>query len=193
LIFAAAILKATTMRSSRRLSAFLAALAMAGCLGCGRRDSVNPDKLSASGVAILRGATRVEVFRVGPEKVQGPADRTLGGYPILSTGSEQNQAFGQRLTKILLSGNVTQNAKKCGFEPGVGFRLWDGDQSVVVLICFKCNVLWAFVPGEPTRITEHGIAHEEWEWQDFDGVRGPLLKLAKEAFPEDKPIQDLHN
>ncbi len=189
------------MRSLRRLCVFLAALAMAGCLGCGHRDSVTPDnrnsvtpdKLSGSGVAILRGATRVEVFRVGPDKVQEPADRTLGGYPILSAGSEQNQAFGQRLAKILLSGNVTQNAKKCGFAPGVGFRLWDRDRSVVVLICFKCNVLWAFVPGEPTRIIERGTAHEEWEWQDFDSVRGPLLKLAKEAFPEDKDIHVLHN
>jgi hypothetical protein len=144
------------------------------------------DNLSDSGISILKEATRVEVSRVGPERVQGPASRTLGGYPILSTGKEQNNAFAARLATILLGRGVTQNATKCGFEPGVAYRLWKSDQAVVVLICFKCNVLWAFVVGEPPRLPQ-----ELWEWEDFDTVRGPLLDLAREAFPDDKQIQVL--
>jgi hypothetical protein len=171
----------------------LPAFALIGCLGCSQsskpevrqRTSQLRDNLSDSGIAILKGATRVEVFRVAPEEVQQPTKNAIEGYPILATGKEQGQAFAARLTSILLGKGVTQNEKKCGLEPGVAYRLWKDNQSVEVLVCFKCNVLWPHIVGEKWK------EHLWWEWQDFDSVRADLLSLTKEAFPDDQEIQQL--
>jgi len=139
---------------------------------------------SDSGISTLKGATRVEVFRVGSEKLQKPTSNTIGGYPILSAGKEKDQAFAGRLTNLLLGDGVTRNAKKCGLEPGVAYRLWNGDQAVEVLVCFKCDVLWPHLVGEQGK-----LPHQEW--QDFDSARADLLELTREAFPEDLEIQNL--
>ena len=118
------------------------------------------------------------------EPDHNPGSNTIAGFPILATGKEQDQAFAARLTAILLGDDVTRNAKKCGFSPGVAYRLWKGDLAVEVLICFECDVLWPHVVGERSD-------HPHLEWQDFDSVRADLIKLAKEAFPDDKEILSL--
>ena len=150
----------------------LAAGLMAGELGCG----------SASNIP--REPTRVEVFRVSSEQA-GPSDAAkIGGYPILGTGKEQGPEFAARLSKVLRSDGVTPNRKKCGLQPGVAYRLWNGNKAVEVLVCFKCDVLWPHVVGEEGVPPHH-------EWKDFDPVRPELLALTKEAFPEDAEIQSL--
>ena len=182
------------MRSSFHFYA-LPALGLIGCLGCGQspKPDVRPhtsqlrDNLSDSGISILKGETRVEVFRVASEEVQKPTNNAIEGYPILATGKEQGEEFAARLTSILLGKGVTQNEKKCGLEPGVAYRLWKGNQSVEVLVCFKCNVLWPHIVGEQWK------EHLWWEWQDFDTVRADLLAVTKEAFPDDQEIQSLQD
>jgi hypothetical protein len=140
--------------------------------------------MSRRGVAILKGATRVEVFRVSPNESKPRGIPLIGGFPITAVGKERGQEFASRLSSILLGRGVTQNEKKCGLEPGVAFRLWKGDEALEVLVCFKCNVLWPHVVAEPT--------DKPWfEWQDFDPVRPALVGLAKEAFPEDAEVQGL--
>jgi hypothetical protein len=88
------------------------------------------------------------------------------------------------LSAVLQSDGVSPNRKKCGLEPGVAYRLWNGDKAVEVLVCFKCDVLWPHVVGE------EGVPPQR-EWKDFDPVRAELLALTKEAFPEDAEIQNL--
>ena len=140
--------------------------------------------MSASGIAILKEASRVQVFRVASLADERNTSNTIQDYPILSTGKEHGQAFATRLSAILLGDGVTRNRKKCGIEPGVAFRLWKGDQSVEVLVCFTCNVMWPHVVGEQTE--------KPWsEWQDFDSARRDLLLLTKEAFPDDPEIESL--
>ncbi|MDB5392343.1 MAG: hypothetical protein JWM11_7989 [Planctomycetaceae bacterium] len=140
-------------------------------------------------VTELAGANRVEVFRVGSNELEPPTDEPapekIIWYPILATGEEQGPDFAARLTKVLRSDGVTQNRKKCGLEPGVAFRLWSGERAVEVLICFNCDVLWVHEVGVALGENPH------YEWQDFDPVRSELLALAKEAFPDDREIQDL--
>lgn len=143
--------------------------------------------MSDSGISILKGATRVEVFRLAPEEVHKPTTNAIEGYPILATGKEQGQAFAARLTSILLGKGVTQNEMKCGLQPGVAYRLWKDDRAVEVLVCFKCNVLWPHIVGEKWK------EQLWWEWQDFDTVRAESLALTKEAFPNDKEIQQLRD
>ncbi len=147
-----------------------------GLFGCG--SSMLP------GESIVTGATRVEVFRVGSEQTNPQDGKALGGYPILATGKEQGADFAARLAKVLKSDGVTPNRKKCGLQPGVGYRIWNGKLSVEVLICFKCDVLWPHVVG-----SSDAAPHREW--QDFDPARADLLALTKEAFPDDAEIQAL--
>ena len=172
-------------------------LLLAACLGCDR--SAPPklhlpsyqvgqpklrDIMSKAGTAILNGATRVEVFRVAPEKAQKPAKGAIEGYPILAKGKDQDKAFAAKLRAILLGDGVTQNAKKCGLQPGVAFRLWSGDKAVDLLVCFNCDVLWPHVMGDNADAPWH-------EWQDFDAVRADLAALARQALPDDQEIQKL--
>ncbi|MDB5337268.1 MAG: hypothetical protein JWN70_2887 [Planctomycetaceae bacterium] len=144
-------------------------------------------RLAASGTpgeSILRGAQRVEVFRVGSKPVKDGSEKSIGDFPILATGKEQGADFARRLSRVLLSSGVTANRKKCGLEPGVAYRLWNGDRAVEVLVCFKCDVLWPHVMGSQFAKPHH-------EWQDFDRARPELLALTKEAFPQDAEIQQL--
>jgi hypothetical protein len=132
---------------------------------------------------------RVEVFRVSPREIgraSGKTDvQTINGYPILATGTEQGPEFADRLIKILRGRGVTKNKKKCGLEPGVAYRIWTGKKAEEVLVCFNCDVLWPHVVGVPMGDNPH------YEWKDFDPVRGQILALTKEAFPDDAEIQAL--
>jgi hypothetical protein len=67
-------------------------------------------------------------------------------------------------------------AYKC-FEPGVGFRIWNGKESVDMTVCFICE---RFLLGEAPG-----------DFGGSPGIFGQLAKLAKEAFPDDKEIQGL--
>jgi len=135
-------------------------------------------------IAILKSATRVETFRVGPEDTNKDPATEILGYPILAKGQEQGTEFAKKVGETLISGGVTQNRKKCGLRPGVAFRIWSGTDAVEVVICFECNVLWPHVVGEP-------IEDRFSEWQDFDPVRRDFAKLSTEAFPDDPTIQSL--
>jgi hypothetical protein len=161
----------------------LALTLMSGC------DAPQGDRLSrtvsASGADILKGATRVEVFRVDPNRDRTKdAKANIGGYGVISTGKEQGETFARRLADILLGNSVTTNVKKCGLQPVVAYRLWKDKQSLEVLVCFRCDVLWPHVVGEMG-------TPGPYEYQDFDPVRAKLLALTKEAFPDDKKIQAL--
>lgn len=139
---------------------------------------------SIPGAGILRGADRVEVFRVAPEPSVDGSIQKIAFYPILATGNEQGPEFARRLSKLLLGKGVTQNQKKCGLQPGVAYRVWNGDRAVEVLVCFKCDVLWPHVVSGSAK-----DAH--LDWKDFDPIRADLVALTKEAFPKDPEIQAL--
>ena len=73
-------------------------------------------------------------------------------------------------------------AKQCIFDPGVAYRVWRGNESVVILICFHCDEVGIVADKtQPEEITIHSC----------DPGRPALLKLAKEAMPDDKEIQAL--
>ena len=136
------------------------------------------------GESILRGAQRVEVFRVESEPVAGDPRETIGYRPIISVGREQGADFARRLSDVLRSSGVIPHRNHCSLQPGVAFRLWKGSRAVEVLVCFKCDVLWPHVVGSQVGNVVH-------EWQDFDLARAELVALTKEAFPDDIEIQAL--
>ena len=155
----------------------LFAAVSAGVVGCRESNGV-------AGGDILRDATRVEVFRVGPDEVVPPGANTIGGYPILATAPEQGPEFAARLSAVLRGKGVTPNINKCGLRPGVAYRVWNGPDAVEVLVCFECDVLWPHVVGSQ-------VEKPHFEWRDFGPVRFEMVRLAKQALPEDAAIQKL--
>ena len=137
--------------------------------------------LGEATIAVLQGATKVEAFRIEPEpeKLDGSL---IGGYPIKATGKQQNKEFAARLTTVLLDEKTLFGRQAKCFEPGIAFRLWKDKESVEVMICFDCKNLrldTRNADGKQVKSTTGA----------FGPDIQPLLKLAKEAFPDDKEIQ----
>jgi hypothetical protein len=152
--------------------------------------------LSNEGVAVLQGATKVEVFRVDPgfppkdrpddPKADAPAGEKVGDYAVTAKGKDQGPEFAARLRAILFNDRtyLFDMAKGCIFQPGVAFRVWNGKESMDVFLCFSCDELLILVKDESGAVVH--LAQE-----DFDPMRAELVKLAREAFPDDPEIQGL--
>jgi len=135
--------------------------------------------LGPDAISVLKGAERVEVFRLDQSMMPpGPEDKIekiVSGYRAISTGKVQGKKFAARLAAVLLDEKTYSGEHKaCEPTPGVAFRLWKGKQHVDVTLCFECNMLSVNSVGG-----------------DFDLVRPALVSLAKEAFPDDARIQKL--
>ena len=150
-------------------------------LGCGHHFDGRTD-------AVLAGATKVEVFRIDsdmrPEAWKHyPEDaKRIGGYPVTAQEADQGKRFADKLAGVLSDGRTYSTMYAGCFNPGVAFRVWKGDESVDVVICFQCE---NFYCGPPQA--------EEMENASFHGTpaRARLVRLAKEAFPDDQDIQAL--
>ena len=179
------------MRFAKFMIAAAAVLAFASGLGAEDKPKGPSDKVKAwmggdRVVGIIAGATRVECFRVFPEKPREEMGKECGGYPIISTGKEQPKEFAGKLAEIVLDEKTYdfEKAKRCEFTPGVGFRLWKDKDWVDVVICFTCDELEisTIPPGEKERKSAH---------EDCDAARAALVKLAQAAFPDDDEIKKL--
>jgi len=154
--------------------------------GCSATPSQTVKKtLGEPTIAILEGASRVEVFRIKGDHSsveQNPPAKKIGGYPITAQGQDQGKDFAAKLAKVLLDEKTYSNTFARCFDLGVAFRVWNENQHVDVVICFKCN---NFYCGPP-------VAHAQ-ENASFEGsVNHPqLVQLAKAVFPTDMEIQAL--
>jgi RNA polymerase sigma factor (sigma-70 family) len=143
-------------------------------------------------IAILQGATKVEVFRVDPadyvdpEKTKEGQDKRFGGYAIMLKGEDQGEKLAQKAAALLLDrDNFLMNAAKgCKFSPGVGLRFWKGKEFAELLLCYKCSELKVIAPDTKAQGVTIPMA-------DFEKGRAAFIKLAKELFPKDEVIQGL--
>jgi hypothetical protein len=149
-------------------------------LGCGSgKPEPQPDRRTRS---ILEGATAVEVYRIDSEKVAAPGDPTLDGYLVVARGQDRGEEFAARLAEVLLDPGTYSHSFALCFDPGVAYRLRKGRECLDIVICFHCENVYL---GPPTRgVRENASFHES-------PARHRLVRLAKEAFPEDKEIQGL--
>ena len=135
------------------------------------------EKLGEEAVDILRGAEKVEAFRLNPDR-EAKGDKQVGGFVVTAEGKSLGKESVAALAELLLTDETyTGQQSKC-FLPGVGFRVWKGDKSVDVAVCFMCSNL------------QVGNASGGFRGAKSN-VYGQLLKMAKDAFPNDKAIQDL--
>jgi hypothetical protein len=180
----------------RRRLGVLALTLLSGCAGAAAEDKGPPaevrERFGEQTIAIVQGATRVEVFRIDgrdyldPKKEVGKQDKRFGGYAVTATGKEQGEKFAAAAAKVLLDGKNYDfvGAKGCKFDPGVGLRFWKGKESADVVVCYRCNELKVTAPDPEKQGVKSPYA-------DFDPGRAAFVKLAQEAFPDDKDIQGL--
>jgi hypothetical protein len=149
-------------------------------LGCGAGKQTT---------SILTKATKVEVYRIDggdahrEPKPIAPGEPTIGGFALLSRGADQGPEFAKRLDEILSDQKTySREFAKC-FSPGVAFRIYKDAEPVDLIICFLCQ---NFYLGPPSDVQVRETA-------SFHGTPAvtQLVRLAKEAFPDDKAIQAL--
>jgi hypothetical protein len=136
-------------------------------------------RLGEKTLAILKGADRVEVFRLDNRLIEKVPEgvKKFGRFAITAMGKEQGKEFAGKLAAVLMKDETYfGRALRC-FEPGVGFRIWNGKESVDMTICFGCSNFY--------------VGGAYGEFGGSKGIYGQLAKLAKEAFPDDKEIQEL--
>jgi hypothetical protein len=146
--------------------------------------------LSAEGIKILKGVTKVEVFRVDSSREAQKGEKKIGTYPISATGKTQGKAFAGELVKVLFADDTYYGREAKCFEPGLAYRLWKGKASVEVIICFKCTNLRVTAKDAKGKVLNES---DETPPGGFGGTasEAALIKLAKKAFPRDKDIQAL--
>jgi hypothetical protein len=141
-------------------------------------------------IAILQGATRIEIFRIDPDSSRPGKDR-IGGYVITATGKEKHKEFTAKLVEVLLAdGTYFGRQAKC-FDPGLAFRLWKDNESVEVVVCFHCTTLEVSAKDAKGRALDDVDEKKSGGFGGETGSYAMLVKLAKDAFPDDKDIQAL--
>jgi hypothetical protein len=155
-------------------------------LGCGQGKKPKP--FDGRTAALLARATKVEVFRIDGGKdheppVPPPGEGNVGGFPVTARGYDQGPAFAARLAEVLSDEKTYADGFAKCYWPGVAFRVWDDKECVDFIVCFFCD---NFYLGPPSyqRVSENGTFHGT-------PARPLLVRLAKEAFPDDKEIQGL--
>lgn len=74
--------------------------------------------------------------------------------------------------------------KLCLPQPGVAVRFTREGEQADLLLCFECEMLSLGMTPPPG-----GGEHQKW--LDFDRVNAKLVRLAKQALPDDAEIQSL--
>jgi hypothetical protein len=152
-------------------------------------DPSNPSEsakkaLDERAISILRNADKVEVFRIDgrSEKPRlSEAAERIYGYPVKYKGKDQGKEFASELAGVLFHKRTYSMSGLIGcFFPGIVFRPWTGQESVTVVLCLECDQF--LVVDHSNKIPFAGSP-----------LRAYLVKLAKQAFPDDPEIQDLHD
>jgi hypothetical protein len=153
--------------------------------------------LGDQAVRVLSAPTTVQTFRLvsraesagaGATATSVPSSRgpaTLHGWPVAAAGADRDAAFGSRIAGALFdpSSYRFDRAKGCIFDPGVGFRVWRGDEYVDLLLCFSCDEFRLVLPKASGKAGGVG--------EDFEDNRAAFVALARQAFPQDPLIQAL--
>jgi hypothetical protein len=147
------------------------------------RESV-ADKLGKPMTAILNGATKTEAFRIADKPSEKSEGKHVSGYPILTAAKEQGKEFAKRLAALIQDEKSLFSAQARCFSPGVAFRLWKEKESVDVVVCYQCSGLRL-----TARDADGKVLHQTGG--GFKANYDAWVKLAKEAFPDDKQIQAL--
>jgi len=176
-------------RNRRKLAVTLGCAALIFCASSPaiRGDEKQPkvslveNYLGQRVVALLKETTKIEAFRVDPKArrdwAKGPA-------------TELDKDFAAQVSRVLLDENTyrweggTPIGLRCIFVPAVAYRFWKDKEFVSVLVCFKCSEV-AFQSDNPDDKAD------PFRRAIMAKLRPEIVKLTKQAFPDDKDIQAL--
>src|SRR5207249_1680058 len=95
----------------------------------------------------------------------------------------KDRAFAIRLANALeQTRDFGKQAPYACFIPGVGFKVWKGQEHVEVALCFHCSgaeVILKDAHSNPVKSKHSELGH----------ARADLLKLCQEALPDDRRLQ----
>jgi hypothetical protein len=158
------------------------------------------NKIGTRATEILSGATKVEVFRLDPKRVQVDPPKTIGDdrwqCKIVTTGKEQGKEFAAKVRALLFDEATTQPSG-AGGPPvyTVAFRLWKDKESVTVLVDFSDHNLTTVThnaEGKQTHSARGGfILNLNGHLDEEGALRARVVALALEAFPDDEDIKAL--
>lgn len=138
--------------------------------------------LRAADLQTLRSADSIRAFRIEPFYRHPSVSESFkdlprfGTYPILKESSRTNTALARAVADALLAEERFSpgGTLKCGFAPGVAYRMGNGTNILEILVCFQCDE----IKMRPTS------GHEDY-YLRFETSRARLLALAEQAFPGD--------
>ena len=196
-----------TMRNAAVKLIFLTGLIGAVCAGGLALRSVrlhtkevkapeNPLKLDAATEAIFAHADKVEALRLADfldsstrslpnfDEIAMQKYGLAYNYTLMCPARVVNTNFAPRLRETLRLTPDKSNAFYQCFEPGVGFRVWRGKTHTEVFVCFHCEGVEIVTTNERKKEISNFRT-------DMGAARKSLLALSREAFPEDKVLQEL--
>jgi hypothetical protein len=156
--------------------------------------------LGKEAVAVLSGATRVEVFRLEKRPVAPgqKAKNTIGldglQFPIAATGKEQDAKFAAKVRGVLFDKATRRSSGAGGVSGWVAFRLWKEKESVTVVVDFEGSSLYiASRDAEGKQVKAAGGSFLFNAKGGFDDGKlfARVKALAVEAFPDDAEIKAL--
>ncbi|MGI4791740.1 MAG: hypothetical protein ACRYFS_23205 [Janthinobacterium lividum] len=148
-------------------------------------------EIGTTGASILKGAERVEAFRLddggdGDHVKEGTSGDEIADYPIKSQSKTLGPHFAAKLAQTVMDPRtfLGPSDTSCEINPGVAFRAWQGQKCVEVIICFHCQQMLI--------TTKDAQGHETHSaYTQMTAMCAEFLALAREAFPGDKEIQSL--
>ncbi|VTS02727.1 Uncharacterized protein OS=Pirellula staleyi (strain ATCC 27377 / DSM 6068 / ICPB 4128) GN=Psta_3044 PE=4 SV=1 [Gemmata massiliana] len=125
------------------------------------------------GLAVIRGADKIEAFRLNHSSGQRP---TVTEGPVAVSG-----AVAESLVSVLSSHDCYEwsYAKVCKPVWGVRLSFYRGADRVDVLFCFQCDELSVSLNG-----TKVGSGY-------FEPTRPELLRAIQAIFPNDQVLREL--
>jgi hypothetical protein len=154
-----------------------------------------PDKvpLDDAVVAALRNIEGIVVVPVSPKSdpkikaIAVGAKDHVDTYPVAGDGKPQGKEAGKAFANALLDTNTYSKWMPFGseFEPRAGFRLSKGKVYLDVLPSFKSGYMRIQYRVENQGVIVGNSLNLEMSMTTFN----TLLKLAKEALPDDKELQ----
>ena len=156
------------------------------------------EDLGKEAIAILSGATKVEVFRLEKKILAKPGKNTIGAdtlqFAITATGKEKDDKFAAKVRAFLFDEATRTPSGAGGFRGDVAFRLTKEKESVTVIVDFEGSQFMV-VPrdgeGMQTSIIYGGFLFDKKGNFDKGGLFARVKALAVEAFPDDAAIKAL--
>ena len=149
-------------------------------------------------IAILSGATKVEVFRL--DKLPGPdtTPKTIGidkmQFTITATGKEMDKVFAAKVRALLFDKATRTLSGASGFRGDIALRLWKNKESVTVIVDYEGSqflVVAGDAEGKQTYIAYGGFLFNAKGNFDDGTLFGKVKALAVEAFPDDAKLKAL--